>query len=136
MKKTTHFKIYELVDEITYKKYGQFAWQFLDTRLLFAIDELRKTFGSATINNWKWGGIYSNSGLRAFHYKKYSKFSQHRFGRAADLKFKNVTPQEVRRAIKKDRIYWKHIISCVENKTKTWVHIDVRNCIPIKFINS
>lgn len=135
MTKAKYFRIYELVDKRTYNKYGQFAWQFIDPRLIKAIDTLRKTFGSATINSWKWGGQYKNSGLRTPQCKIGSAMSQHRFGRGADMKFKNVTPQEVRKAIRKDLDYWKKLINCIENKTPTWVHVDVRNCIPIKFVN-
>ena len=95
------------------------------------------------------GGQYKWSGLRtknAFYLKKNkagklvkkpigAEMSQHRFGRAADLKFKNITPEEIRKAIKSDRKFWGEYINCVENKTGTWLHIDVRNCKPIKFIN-
>ena len=49
-----YFKIYELVDPLTYKKYGESSWQFIDPRLIGVIDLLRLTFGSAIINDWKW----------------------------------------------------------------------------------
>ena len=133
--KAEYFKIHELVDPFTFKKYGQFAWQFIDPRLIMAIDKLRSHFGAATINSWKWGGQYKWSGLRTSSCKIGASYSQHKFGRAADLKFKNVSPKEVRAAIRKDLVYWGSILNCVENKTPTWLHVDVRNCKPIKFIN-
>jgi len=131
--KCEYFKIYELVDPLTYKQYGQSAWQFLDPRLLITIDKLRAVFGPATINNWKWGGKFKWSGLRTPECRIGAKMSQHRFGRAADMKFKNISAKEIRKAIKSDPM-WTKYIHCVENKVN-WLHIDVRNCDPIKWIN-
>ena len=134
MYKCKNFAIHELVDPETYKIFGQRAWEFFDPRLLKLIDKLRDTYGPATINNWKWGGKFKWSGLRTSKCKIGAKYSQHRFGRAADLKFRNVTPQEVRGYIKTDP-YFDSILNCVENGTPTWLHVDVRNCEPIKWIN-
>ena len=136
MYKCTHFKIYELVDPVTYNKYGQRAWQFLDPKALMLIDKLREVFGSCTINNWKWNGSYKWSGLRTPSCIIGASMSQHRFGRAFDLKFKNISAPEVRKAIKEDAGYWEAQGLCgMENKTPTWVHIDTRNVDPIKFFN-
>ena len=136
MYKCKYFKIYELVDPVVYEQRGQKAWELLDSSLLTIIDALRETFGPATVNNWKWGGKFKWSGLRTPQCKIGARYSQHRFGRAADLKFKNISPKEVRAAIKSDSDYWGPLgIFCIENRTATWVHISVQNCTPIKWIN-
>ena len=136
MYKCHYFRIFELVDPTTYKARGQKAWELFDPRLLKAIDELRNVFGPATINSWKWGGQYKYSGYRPKWCKTGATYSQHRMGRAADLKFSSVSPQEVRADIRGDWEYWaRQGINCVENATKTWLHVDVRNCEPIKWVN-
>ena len=131
-----HFKVYELVDPKTYKDRGIKAWELLDPKLLRLIDTLRETFGSATINDWKWGGKFKWSGLRTSECKIGAKYSQHRFGRAADLKFRHISPADIRKAIRKDKVYFQEMgVTCIENKTATWLHVDVRNCDPIKWVN-
>ena len=137
MYKCKYFKIYELVPPTVYQERGHKAWELLDENLLRVIDELRNIFGSATINSWKWGGEFKWSGLRTANCKIGSKYSQHRFGRAADMKFKNISPKEVRAIIKNDARFWGRVmgIKCIENKTPSWLHVDVRNYKPIKWIN-
>jgi len=134
--KCDHFRIHELVPPTVYKERGQKAWELLDERILRAIDELRDTFGPITINNWYWGGKFKWSGLRTANCKIGAKYSQHRYGRAMDLKFKHATPKFIRASIRKDFPHWIDMgIHCVENKTKTWVHVSCQNCSAIKWIN-
>ena len=136
MYKCKHFKIHELVPPKVFKDRGQKGWELLDENLLRTIDHLREVFGSATINNWKWGGKFKWSGLRTPDCRTGAKYSQHRFGRAADMKFKNITPKKIRTIIRNDPRYWKEMGGrCIENKTGTWLHIDVRNTIAIKWVN-
>jgi hypothetical protein len=137
MYKCEYFKIYELVPPQVFKDRGQKAWELLDENLLRTIDSLREAFGPATINDWKWGGKFKWSGLRNPQARKYySPTSQHTFGRAADMKFKNITPKKIRTIIRNDPSYWKEMgVRCIENKTVTWLHIDVRNTIAIKWVN-
>lgn len=130
------FKIYELVDPVTYKARGQLSWELMDERLLRLIDKLRDTFGPATINTWKWGGKFRWSGLRTPACNIGARRSQHRYGRAVDMKFKNIKPAAIRKAIRLDSEYWKKQgVCCVENGTKTWLHVDVRNTKKIKWVN-
>jgi len=136
MKKAKYFKIHELVPPQVYKDRGVRAWELIDSRLIDVIDALREEFGPATINSWKWGGKFKWSGLRTASCKIGAKYSQHRFGRAADLKFKNFTPKQIRQFIREFPPHWAEAgIQCIENKTGTWLHVDVRNCTPIKWIN-
>ena len=126
-----HFKIHELVSQDTYGDRGLLAWELLDWRLLHTIDSLRDKYGPITVNDYFWGGKYEWSGLRDPDSPNYRKYSQHTFGRAVDLKFKNTTPDKVRQDIldnPDDFIY----INSVELDTDSWLHIDVRNCKRIK----
>lgn len=128
-----HFSVQELVDEITYNRYGNQCWQFLDDRLLKVIDHLRDQLGSITVNNWNIGGSYSQSGLRASTSTTGALMSSHKFGRAFDLKFKDHSAEWVRNWFKDNwtlayiRFHFGITFSItIENKV-SWVHIDIRN---------
>ena len=103
---------------------------FIDPDLVVLCQLFRDTFGSVTINNWYWGGQYKYSGFRPPTTSVGGKLSQHRFGRAGDLKFKDKTVQEVYREILASEYYWYtkglRVLENVE-KTPTWLHIDIRD---------
>jgi hypothetical protein len=56
---------------------------------------LRRRYGPTVVNNWHQGGAFSESGLRTMETGTGAALSQHKFGRAFDCKFRNVTPAEV-----------------------------------------
>lgn len=60
------FSLRELVDEPTYKKYGDFAWNFFRTELLETLLYLREYVLKVpmTSNTWMTGGKFSERGLR------------------------------------------------------------------------
>ncbi len=125
MIKAKYFSIEELVDRETFKKRGDKAWQLIDDRLIYMIDALREKFGPITINNWNMGGDREWSGLRTSKSPYYSAYSQHTFGRAADLIFKNALPCAVRMEILDNKDKYPYITG-VELDI-SWVHIDIRN---------
>ena len=131
MYKPDHFGIKELVPKDIYNKYKQKGDTFLfqvifDNRLLRVIDEIRKKFGSMTINDWSWGGTNQYRGFRPPGCSVGAKLSQHRFGRAADLIPKNITSGEIRQEIIKDQNsgIWKLVGGLEMNIS--WLHVDVR----------
>lgn len=131
MIKAKHFKIYELVPPKTYTKYGEKAWWFIDPNLIKLIDAMRDEFGSATINSYKWGGNRSWSGLRTSDSPYYSPYSQHSFGRAADILFDDINADEVRKAMTEQPEKWLAICPSITLEDGvTWTHVDVRNSYP------
>lgn len=140
MYKCRHFKIYELVDPETYRKYGQTAWKFFDGRVLEAADFCRDLFGPLTINDWKWGGKFKWSGLRTTACRVGSKLSAHRRGCAMDPKSKKYSGAQMRAAIRNGFLKnppkgmsiimedykfkeLKKLINEIELGTTTWLHI-------------
>jgi len=123
-----HFDLQELVSPEIFEARGQRAWELLDTYLLVTLDQLREWFGPLTINDWQWGGKFKYSGLRPFTGGVGAEYSQHRFGRAADPKPKNVTPQEMHAAVlaNPERVPHLRAMEAI-NATPSWVHVDVRN---------
>lgn len=127
-----YFQVHELVHPNIYKKFGDLSLMFLDANMLWTIDQLRIRYGSATINNYFWKGSRIDSGLRDITSTTGSPYSLHRFGKAFDLIFKNITAEEIRQDIIKnpnDEIF-KHI-KRVEWKKRgvpiSWLHIDSAN---------
>lgn len=128
MYKCKYFNIKELVSPGTYNARGEKAWQLLDDRLLWTLDELRKKYGPMTINDWSWGGQREWSGLRTPDSPYYSQYSQHSYGRASDIIFKNISAEEVRQHIlanSEDPTY--KYINAMELGV-SWCHLDIRNC--------
>jgi len=127
-----YFRIEELVPRDVFNVRGNASWELLDEKILITIDRLRKRYGPMTINNWVWGGDRMWSGLRTSDSPYYSRFSQHSFGRAVDVLFKNITAEEVRQDIlnnKNDEAF--EYINSFESNV-SWLHIDVRNCTRVK----
>ena len=146
-----YFRIQEYVPPSIFKARQGASWELLDPRLLMSDDAMRQRYGPITINNWHSGGCFSQSGLRDFfHYGQFidinnptleeinlaqnaffRSYSQHKYGRASDKKFKNVTPEEVREDMRNKPDLFPFVMS-FEEGTETWLHTDVRNCERIK----
>jgi len=126
-----YFELYELLPPDIYALYkhkGISLWNIcFDARVLYTIDRLRARCGVAIANDWHWGGIHKERGLRAFYTLTGTALSQHKFGRAVDLKFRDVAAKEVRKEIIVDADHddFKYI-TCVETGVD-WLHFDVRN---------
>jgi len=128
MKASEHFDIKELVDPETYRTRGDKSIELIDNRIIDCVELLRKITGrSIVINNWHSGGQYRESGLRQANTGTGARFSQHKFGRAMDLKVNGIDCEEVRNII---RLHWNEFkqlgLTTIEKDTPTWVHIDCR----------
>lgn len=123
-----HFKIEELVPPEIFKKYGNSAWEFLDTRILLSIDAIREYVDKpCIINDWKWGGNKKYGGYRPPDCTVGAENSQHRHGRACDLHFKDVDINNLRlKIIEKNRMF--PFVIAIEDDVR-WLHVDCRNKI-------
>lgn len=131
MKVSTNFEIREFIDKKTFNRFGEASIWFIDPRIILVAQFIRERHGvPVTINNWSSGGQYNYSGFDPpGGYRKSTSLSQHRFGRAADLKFKGMTVQEAYKDIMDSQaLYLKVGLTTVEgiSHTPTWLHIDVR----------
>lgn len=127
MYKCKHFKIHELVPKHVYKERGERAWLCFDDRALQTLDSLRDEFGSATVNNWYWGGPRQWSGLRTSESPYGTQYSQHRYGRAFDVLFRHKTAQEVREHIMSNQEDFPHIRGIEDGPAISWLHFDTGN---------
>lgn len=128
MKISEHFIIEEFVDPVSYQARGDKSRELIDIRLVNCAELVRELTGApVTINNWHEGGQYKESGLRRSDTETGAKYSQHKFGRAADLKVKGWKAEDVRNLIRENWELFKAVgLTTIELDTPSWVHIDVR----------
>lgn len=122
------FDVREFVPPNVFALRGERAWELLDPRILLTANQLRERFGPVKVNDWHRGGHFKYSGFRDPACLIGARLSQHRFGRALDMKFRDASPREVFRYILENRSEFPYIttIEDVEH-TPTWVHVDCRN---------
>jgi hypothetical protein len=124
-----YFALNEVVHPGAIQALGERAWTLMDERILRGADWLREMFGPCTINGKFGGKGFTESGLRDPFTTTGAKFSQHKFGRALDLKFHKVTCKEVYEyIIRNSGQARENGITTVEDIafTGTWLHIDCR----------
>lgn len=128
MYRCEHFRIEELVppEAMDLVENEAILWWLFDDRLLRVADRLRKDYGPMTVNDWPWGGEYTDSGLRLPGSQYYIPTSQHAHGRALDLKPREVSVGEVRQDITGRLRDYMCQVTGVELGV-SWLHIDVRN---------
>lgn len=134
--KPKFFETREFIPKQVYDVRGEKSIQLMDDRTLITADDLRSRYGKAVINTWffwhkdspTWIGFLPRnwSGLRVKGCPYGSAFSQHRFGRALDMLFEDVTAEEIRQDIIDGSDLFPHITS-LELET-SWLHFDTRNC--------
>lgn len=129
-----YFKIFELMPP-ELEPWGEFAWAFIDDRIVIAADLFRaKVDRPVLINTWKWGGAYKESGLRMPNTTTGGKLSQHKFGRALDLKVEGLSSFEMAEIVQRNEKEFMRIgLTTIEapehthGKFKDWLHIDCRH---------
>ncbi len=125
-----HFILQELVPKEIYEYLGDNSLWLIDKRLWTLIDFIRDYFAvPITINNWDNGGKFNESGFRLSNSKTGAALSQHKFGRAADLKFEGLTNYDgIRDVIIQNYPKFKDAgLTTIEAGTETWLHVDIRN---------
>lgn len=134
MQLTKNFILQEFVPKEIYQVWGEKSIQFLDFRIVEFAQLIRDNLGQRiVINNWHTGGQFNESGLRSFLTKTGTRMSQHKFGRAVDLKLvdlKNMplfdSGKILRQEVQKNWDVYKHLITTTEADTTTWAHFDCR----------
>ena len=120
------FDIDELVCNHTAAKWGDRAWQFLDTDFLHALLIIRRDILKAPM--WCNSSTLHQRGLRCnlcelVQHKKSVYLSAHIFGKAGDFTVEGMTAEEARTLIKANA----HLLPCnirLEGGV-SWLHIDV-----------
>lgn len=127
-----HFAVAELVDRQTFADRGIKALLLFDPHILEIIDVLRDIYGPAFINTWALSkavrntyGDRTESGLRLPYHSHYRKYSQHSYGRAFDMLFKDILTVDVREQIIDGTIVLPYNV--ILETGISWLHIAVGN---------
>lgn len=123
-----NFIIQEFVPEDIYKRFGNSSIWFIDQKIVDIAQLLRTNFGKPVyINNWHLGGACQESSFRSPNTSTGAVYSQHKAGRAIDLRIKDFDPEEIREYIRNTFSIWNDLgLTTIEKNTPTWVHIDCR----------
>lgn len=139
-----YFSAYELVDEATYRKFGESSWQFFETNTLHVLLLIREGIGKPMIvNNWKWqkgGTIFDERGLRT-NISSIVKgktdrgilyLSGHVLGNAIDFHINGMESEKVRDWIVENESIFPCKIRLEHINTRTgkpinWVHFDTKH---------
>lgn len=125
------FDIVEFVDKRTWQALGWKAACLIDPKNVRVCDLIReKSLSPTWVNNWFMkNGKFDSSGYRAIWDSTGGSLSQHRCGRAADVKVVGLKPYQVFELIMDNRIEFEEAgLTTIENikLTPSWLHIDVR----------
>lgn len=124
--KPQYFQLYELVPKKEYEERGERAWQLLDPRLLIIIDRLRFNFGKMIANDWYWGGKNQYRVWRPDELEFSAEYSQHKYGRAADLIPIKNNAEDIRQyIINKPLMSGFQDLTALELNV-SWLHVDCR----------
>lgn len=129
------FKIQEFVDERTFKRWGDNAWNFLDDKLLETIIVLRRDILKVPLvcNDWSWGGKNQQRGLRTnlspLVKDKSDKgilyLTQHAMGKAVDFVSNKMSADQMRKLIKENANKLPYQCRVEDGASApTWLHID------------
>lgn len=127
--KPRYFQPYEIFPDTMLKNFPVAdPWTLIDPRMLYTLDQLRERYGKCTVNNYYWGGKLKYRGMRPIAPNMPgARYSQHKYGRAADCTFQGKAIEEVT----SDLI--NHLftpafqyITCIELGFD-WLHFDCRN---------
>ena len=123
-----YFDIKELVCPHVYSKFGKFAWNFVDYKVVYLINDIRGRLNKPiTVNN----GELTQRGLRCPHCEIVKKkleegalyMSAHTFGKAFDFDVEGLTAEEVRLYLVAKKSLWPYAFRLEKNVT--WVHLDI-----------
>ena len=135
MKLTTNFYLREFIDAETYKQYGERSIWFIDYKVAQIAQRLRDRLGIPLyINTWYMsGGSFGFSGFRPPGCQVGANKSQHKFGRAIDIKTvdnRQSGADMIRDEIQSHYKTYKDLgLTTIEHRdfAPSWCHLDTRH---------
>jgi hypothetical protein len=134
IQRPTYFELFELVCPDVFKRYGDIAWGFFDSKLLVTLDQVRNRLNkSIIINNWHNEGEFTQRGFRCIQcqlvqdaVKNNTMYvSPHMTGQAADFDVEGLLAEEVRQWLYKNQNLLPYPIRLESGVN--WVHLDIRD---------
>ena len=126
-----NFDLREFVPPSVWQNFGAASRWFLDPQMLDLAQFYRDWFDAPiTVNNWHYGGQFTERGFRVPDTNVGARLSQHKFGRAFDCNVRGMTPDEVRAEIlSNEDLFMRKGLTTLESGdiATTWVHSDIRS---------
>ena len=131
-----NFSLGEFIHPLIFEWYGEKSIWFIDHRIITMAQFFRDRYEKPININGKYAGqTFTESGLRRFNTSTGAQMSQHKFGRAIDMRWYGMDTDEVREDIKNNKgLLMEAGVRAVENNTQTWIHLDCRNINDLIFI--
>ena len=130
MKIRQNFDVREFVPPGVWEDFGAASRWFLDPRMLDLAQFYRDFFDAPVrVNDWHYGGDFTERGFRLPTTNTGARLSQHKFGRAFDCNVEGLTPDEVRsRIMDNEDLFMEKGLTTLESGeiATTWVHSDIR----------
>jgi len=130
MKIWRNFDLREFVPPAVWKDFGSASRWFLDPRMLDLAQFYRDFFDTPVrVNDWHYGGNFTERGFRLPGTNTGARLSQHKFGRAFDCNVRGLTPDEVRSRIEaNENLFMEKGLTTLESGeiATGWVHSDIR----------
>jgi|ERR1035437_879313 hypothetical protein len=129
-----YFELSEVFCPEVCKKYGDFAWQFFDIRLLIVMESIRMRLNKPIyVNDYSVHGKLTQRGFRcvqcALMKKVYSDgilfTDPHSLGKAWDFDIEGLVAEEVRQYLISNKRIWPYSFRLEDNVS--WVHLDILN---------
>ena len=127
-----YFKAQEFVSPKIYDIFGELSWNFISPVMVEAANFIRDKAGVMVLIN---GVNYQYSGYREYDCPIGAKYSEHKFGRAIDIKLKYMTGRDIFNFVMKfeDELIAIGVTRIEDPEyTKTWLHLD---CKPGGLVN-
>ena len=123
------FTTRELLPKIMVDTLGnsKLLWQFIDQRIINTIHSLRMRYGKMIMNDYEWGGNNEYRGYRPYDCEIGAMFSQHKFGKAADLVPAESDLYIIQQDILADPWHPDFRFITTLELDISWLHIDCRN---------
>lgn len=132
MRLTKNFYLNEFIPQSVLNQYGNSSIWFIDFKIVLISQFIRDYFNKPTYVNGIFEDVfYDESGFRSPYSNIGTYFSQHKFGRAADIKVLDHSPFEVKTCIKTEfksmHSKFRELgLTTMEKDTHSWTHFDVR----------
>lgn len=137
MQKLTNFALYELVSKPVWDLLGGQAIKLFNQGFISDVDQFITDLKADTtctavyVNDWYWGGAFTDSGYRDRSSTVGSSGSQHRKGCALDLKFVGISLDSAYEYLLANQRKYPHIkrVESLEhtrrnNRFGGWLHVD------------
>jgi len=126
-----NFFLWEFVPRNILYRLEERALLLIDSRIIEVAQYLRKMYGKTFINTYGIKGHLQNSGFRPCDAGIGAEFSQHKYGRAVDLKFPETSHAIIFKQITTGESIQKDLYQLGARRlediedTPTWIHIDL-----------